>query len=281
MPEDIDHLLGGMGLMHGSIRIDPLTGGYWNKVFRVTTGNLQFIVKQFTASPSSGLFPNLPYDEARALAKLEGLDVAPRLIGFWPDCHLLVYQYVEGSHWNGDFKGMAAALIRKERADARGFRRVATDPSQILAEGDLMFEKCSEGPATPRPVTVFPYPPSRLSLIHTDLGAANVIGAGDDLRIIDWQCPAEGDICEDIFSFLSPAFHILSGRRPLAPDGPQAFFGALARPDLEERFDVLQPFFAWRMAGYCAWRAETAADEAARTRYGEAARVELATLAGP
>ena len=44
--------------------------------------------------------------------------------------------------------------------------------------------------------------------------------------MIDWQCPAAGDPCEDIYSFLSPAFQILSGRAAI--EDLEAAIGRLA-----------------------------------------------------
>lgn len=38
------------------------------------------------------LFPNLSADEAEALRRLTGLDVAPELVWFWPEATLLVYE---------------------------------------------------------------------------------------------------------------------------------------------------------------------------------------------
>ena len=80
------------------------------------------------------------------------------------------------------------------------------------------------GPTPTRPVPVTLAPPPRLSLIHADLGASNLIGAGPDLRIIDWQCPAAGDLVEDIYSFLSPGFHILNLHATLTPDALAEFW---------------------------------------------------------
>ena len=70
------------------------------------------------------LFPNLPEDEAEALRRLAGLDVAPDLVGFWPQESLLVYEFVEGEMWHGDMHSVAVLLTRKEAADATGFRSV-------------------------------------------------------------------------------------------------------------------------------------------------------------
>ena len=106
----------------------------------------------------------------------------------------------------------------------------------------------------------------------------NLVGAGSNLRLIDWQCPAIGDICEDIYSFLSPAFQILGERAPLTDAQVRDFWDALARPDLEERYDLLRPAYAWRFAGYCAWRADVLEDAAICARYRRALAEELSYM---
>ena len=123
-------------------------------------------------------------------------------------------------------------------------------------------------------------PPQKLSLIHTDIGG-NLVGEGSGLRLIDWQCPAIGDICEDIYSFLSPAFQILGERAPLTDAQVRDFWDTLARPDLEERYALLRPAYAWRFAGYCAWRADVLEDAAICARYRRALAEELSYMGQP
>ncbi len=124
----------------------------------------------------------------------------------------MIYDYVEGRPWHDGTADVARVLLRKESVDPAGFRPVPWRPVEILAEGDGLFPRCSAVPAN-RPAPPDIPPPDRLSLIHTDLGQGNLIGQGAGLRIVDWQCSAAGDLVEDIYSFLSPAFQILSKLR--------------------------------------------------------------------
>jgi hypothetical protein len=117
--------------------------------------------------------------------------------------------------------------------------------------------------------------PDRLSLIHTRIGAVNLIGRGDDLRLIDWQRPAAGDLAEDIYGFLSPALQLLDHREPRTAAERDAFLAALDMPAVAERYRQLEPVFAFRMAGYCCARVETTADADDRARYVRAATAEL------
>ena len=271
---ELRDFLAKQGLAANKSAFRKLKGGYLNSVWRVDTPDGCLVAKEFAKPMTGTLFPNLPEDEAEALRRLAGLDVAPDLVGFWPDASLLVYDFVEGEMWDGDMQGAAHLLLRKEVADPAGFRTVRLDPRDITAEGDALFARCISPPdVIPPPQAKVP-PPQKLSLIHTDIGV-NLVGAGSNLRLIDWQCPAIGDICEDIYSFLSPAFQILGERAPLADAQVRDFWQALARPDLEERYALLRPAYAWRFAGYCAWRSEVLEDAAVCARYRRALTEEL------
>lgn len=276
---DVEALLRRVNLWAGPVTVTPLQGGYLNEVVLVETGARRLVLK-FFADPIAGtLFPNLPDDEARAAQRLSGLEVAPALIGYWPEEHAMACAYVRGGPWNGDMAAVARLLLRKEDADPSAFRTVPVTPAEILAAGDALFARVGpEPPARPAPADVAA--PERLSLIHTDIGASNLIGQGDELRLIDWQCPAMGDLCEDIYSFLSPAFQILSQRAPFTDTQRAEFFAALQRPDVEARFRRLEPFYAWRMAGYCALRAATHPEAAVRDCYRRAFEAERPRIEG-
>lgn len=277
---ELRDFLSSHGLADSQTALRTLKGGYLNNVWRVDTGDLCFVAKEFAEPMTGTLFPNLPADEAEALRRLTRLDVAPDLVGFWPDASLLVYDFVEGDMWDGDMQGIARLLLRKEAANPTGFRTVPLTIPDIIAEGRALFARCTSPPcASPPPVADVP-PPQKLSLIHTDIGV-NLVGAGTNLRLIDWQCPAIGDLCEDIYSFLSPAFHILGERAPLTDAQVRDFWDTLARPDLEERYALLRPAYAWRFAGYCAWRADVLEDAAICAQYRRALTKELSYMGQP
>ena len=225
---ELRDFLAKQGLADNGSAFRKLKGGYLNSVWRVDTPDGCLVAKEFAKPMTGTLFPNLPEDEAEALRRLAGLDVAPDLVGFWPDASLLVYDYVEGDMWDGDMASVARLLLRKEAADPAGFRTVPLDPRDIIAEGDALFARCISPPdVIPPPQAKVP-PPQRLSLIHTDIGV-NLVGAGSGLRLIDWQCPATGDVCEDIYSFLSPAFQILGdAHTPDRRAGPRLLAGPRA-----------------------------------------------------
>ena len=274
---DLYIFLTGVGLVDEPACFSKLTGGFHNAVWLIEIGDQQLVAKCFSETMMGTLFPNLPVDEAEALRRLEGLDVAPRLVGFWPEVSLLVYEYVEGSMWNSDMVGVAELLLRKEVADPNGFRTVPLTSEDILIEGDLLFARCASEAVEFRPKPIAIPKLEKLSLIHTDVGV-NLVGAGSELRLIDWQCPAIGDICEDIYSFLSPAFQILGGRPPLTDEQISIFWNALDRPNLAHRYDQLRAFFAWRFSGYCAWQAQIVEDPNICRKYRRALTVEFAYM---
>lgn len=274
------------GLGPGPFEVKPLAGGYWNDVLRIRGPDLTLVFKGYVEVMSGTLFPNLPDDEAAALERLAGLAVAPEPVGYWPDERVLVYRYVEGEVWDGDVAAVARLLRRKEAADPSGFRSVAMTPAELIAEGDRLYARCAEDALVasyrarcPRPIAIAE--PDRLSLIHADIGATNMIGSGDGLRLIDWQCPAAGDLAEDVYTFLSPAFQILNLREPLDDGERRAFLAALDMPAIAERHRRLEPYFAYRMGAYCCLRYQTAADAPVKSRYARAATAELARIPAP
>ena len=268
----------------GPFRVKLLRGGYWNKVMRIDGASGVFVLKRYVEVLPNSLFPNLPDQEAAALDRLKGLDVAPDPVGFWPEDGILVYGYVEGELWSGDVAAVADLLRRKEAASPVGFRMAPWQPEAILSEGDRLMARCHDDQLARllrqrRPAPLPIDPPAKLSVIHTDIGAGNLIGSGAALRLIDWQCPAEGDLAEDVYSFLSPAFQLLNERRPLAPDAIDTFFGALAMIDIRERYLRLRPYFAYRMAAYCCLRYQGAGeDRTLHDRYHAAVTAELESL---
>ena len=153
---DLYIFLTGVGLVDEQACFSKLTGGFHNAVWLIEIGDQQLVAKCFSETMTGTLFPNLPMDEAEALRRLDGLDAAPRLVGFWPEVSLLVYEYVEGSMWNSDMVGVAELLLRKEVADPNGFRTVPLTSEDILIEGDLLFARCASEAVEfrPKPIAI-------------------------------------------------------------------------------------------------------------------------------
>ena len=260
----------------------PFSGGFWNDVQRLATSQGDLVFKRYRPIPPDSLFPNLPTAEALALTRLSGLNVAPDLVGFWPAEQVLIYRYVPGPEWQNDVTSAALLMRRQAQADPTGFRHVPRTAQDILAQADRFLATCTPDPVTNRLAACRPVArpgePAPLSLIHTDPAAANLVGCGPGLRLIDWQCPAAGDLAEDVAVLFSPAFLTLYNRPLLTPPQRQLFLATLADPALAARLPTLEPACAWRLATYCARRMQTTADPALATRYQNAALAEAARL---
>lgn len=260
----------------------PFTGGFWNDVQLLTTSQGALVCKRYRPVLSDSLFPNLPKDEALALTRLAGLNVAPDLVGFWPDEQVLIYRYVPGPEWQDDVISAAHLMRRQSRADPAGFRPVPTTAAAILAQADGFLAACAADKVTARLTDC--RPPARrsaagpLCLIHTDPAAANLVGTGAGLRLIDWQCPAAGDLAEDVSVLLSPAFLTLYNRPLIPPTQRRRFLDTLADPALEARLPALEPAYGWRLATYCALRMQTTPSSALAARYRAAALAQATHL---
>ncbi|MEO8244131.1 MAG: phosphotransferase [bacterium] len=261
---------------------EAFTSGFWNQVLHLTTSHGDLVFKQYHRTADNPLFPNLPADEARALQRLHGLDVAPDLMGFWPDEDVLIYHYLPGPEWQDDVTAAAHLLRRQSRADPAGFREVPTTAEAILAQADTILALCNPDRTTEALLACRPNAQTtaatRLSLIHTDPAAANLIGTGDSLRLIDWQCPAAGDLAEDVAVLFSAAFRTLYARPPLTRDHRARFLQVLGDADLTARLPALEPAYFWRLAAYCAHRMQTTPDADLANRYSAAVLAEIACL---
>ena len=277
-----------------NVQVDALTGGYLNQVFRLRGkeqgDDFDWVVKFFMPETELALFPNLPEDERKATYLASTIGRAPVPISWLEtfDGPVLVYEYCEGEIWR-EGVGDVALLLRDLRTldtDHYDFREVPMHAADILAEGDAFLPKIvSEmrwtlARARPKPIEIDAVSPG---FLHTDIGPGNIVVAKDTGRLvaIDWQCPAVGDPVQDVIAFLSPAFQILYGRQPLSDVEVAEFFAAYDDPELKRRYDLLLPFYDWRMAGYCATRQIKYASSRpeASERYARATKALLERLA--
>jgi Ser/Thr protein kinase RdoA (MazF antagonist) len=277
-----------------NVRVDALTGGYLNQVFRLRGkeqgDDFDWVVKFFMPETELALFPNLPVEERKATYLASTIGRAPVPISWletW-DGPVLVYEYCEGEIWR-EGVGEVARLLRDLRTldtTDYGFREVPILPAEILAEGSAFLPIIAAEMRArltwlrPDPIEV---DAASRCFLHTDIGPGNIIVAKDTGRLvaIDWQCPAIGDPVQDVIAFLSPAFQILYGREPLTAQQEAEFFAAYDDAALKTHYDAVLPFYDWRMAGYCATRKDKYAKtrpEAAQ-RYAQALDALLERLA--
>jgi thiamine kinase-like enzyme len=254
-----------------------LTGGQSNYVWRVT-GAQDVVVKLFTDLGANPIYANTPHAEFECLTVLRGTDIAPEPVGLHETSQgmVLIYEFIQGQIWDDNVDAVAELLNQlHERPPVSGVRVISTtgdyihDQAREILAGlsGRLAERVKQ--AEPTPVTVSEVRPC---LIHTDVVPGNLIVSGQGLRLIDWQCPAMGDPVVDIAMFLSPAMHAIYGDRQLSLDQEEQFLAGFGE-ELRSRYMVLAPVYHWRMAAYCAWRADQGV-----AGYALAAEAELARL---
>jgi len=272
-----------------NVRVEALTGGYLNQVFRLRGVGIDWVAKCFMPETELALFPNLPMDERKAMHLASTIGRAPEPLSFiWRnDGPVLVYQYCEGEIWREGVADVAHLMRDLRKLDASGykFREVPMSPADILSEGDAFLSKIAPEirarlvAVRPSAIDVEAVP---RSFLHTDIGPGNIIVEKDTGRlvVIDWQCPAVGDPVQDVIAFLSPAFQILYSRSPLSAAQETEFFVAYEDPELKRRYEAMLPFYDWRMAGYCATRLQKYASTRpeASLRYARALEALLERL---
>ncbi|WP_306154731.1 phosphotransferase family protein [Roseovarius sp. MMSF_3281] len=258
-----------------------LKGGRTNHVWRITgpTGANPVVVKLYAETSGNPLFPNRPDDEARVLHALDGQGMAPRLLHRTATrlgpC--VVYSHVSGARWRDDPAKVARLLRRLHGlAPPRGLRPAPDGSVALEAQIAAILARCPGDVQNMPGLPDTAVPPSGAAcLLHGDPVPGNLIAQGAALHLIDWQCPAIGDPCEDIALFLSPAMQIAYRGAPLAQTEEQAFLSAYDSPRLLSRYAALAPWYHARSFAYCLWQAHQG-DKTAMTR----AQAEHAALKG-
>ena len=243
--------------------LTPLTGGFWNDVYRLRGNGRNWVIKHFRAANSDSLYPILPQTEALALRTLRGLDIAPEPVAFLADVPLLVYEFFEGDVWWEDVAAVGRLLRRLHDVSVlpdSGFRYLPVEPEAIMQQGDRFLAQAEQGDlvrqlelvrpsATPRP------PLARLSLVHTDTWVGNFVQNGRSLRLIDWQCPGLGDPAEDVWTFLYSGYEMLLGWPRFEAQVAVDFWRGYGRETaVSQHLPYLAPYYTYRLAAHCCLR---------------------------
>lgn len=253
---------------------------HWEDCGATGTGK---VFKLFDTARSNVLFPNDPGAEARLLTMLTGRGLAPDLLGVFETSQgrCLVYSYLPGQPLKRIDPETMRRLSELHRvpvdAELRAvLRSVNVSPQALMREG-MSFLSGLEGAdaqqlwaATPAEIDIVPGPPV---LLHGDPVPANVIASGNARHFIDWQCPGWGDATADLALALSSAMHHVYGGGGLTVEQVETLLAAYPDTTVVARYRVLAPFYHWRMAAYCVWKAAHGEEI-----YAEAGRLELARL---
>lgn len=256
----------------------PLFGGRTNTAWHGECAEHGDIVLKLYAGPARNpLFPNDPVAEATLLRHLEPTGLAPAfLAGFETDLGVCnTYAHVPGNTWRQDVSAVAKLMRKLHGLSApNGLRRVADGSAALIAQTLQIVGRCEKIPQflSDLPDEVVD-PSGQAALLHSDIVPGNLIQSEGGLHLIDWQCPAVGDPCEDIAVFLSPSMQYLYRQSPLLETDIDAFLAAYGDDTVVARYRNLAPFYHARMAAYCLWQIEND-----RPAYADGLKLEVAAL---
>ncbi|PJE27419.1 Phosphotransferase enzyme family protein [Pseudooceanicola antarcticus] len=245
-----------------------LGGGRSNLCWRIPAPDGDLVLKLYRVQNAGPVFPNDPEAEAACLLHLQDQALAPQLLAHWQGAEgpCLLYRHLPGPLWQSDVTQVARLLRRLHRVPVpkalHGLRR-GPDGSAALRqeiraqargvageEADDWPEKLmQELPAAEIP------PLQKTCLIHGDPVPGNLVAGPEGLRLIDWQCPALGDPCVDLATFLSPAMQYLYRGEPLSAPERTEFLAAYDDPLVTRRLEALWPFLSARIIAHCQSRA--------------------------
>ncbi len=268
----MEHALRQRGILNGPSEWTALEGGRTNRLWRVSRPEGDIVAKLYKGETRNPLFPNDPASEVRILEHLATLGVAPTLLDhFRTDVGFcLIYSHLEGRAWHADCTKVATLLHRLHQTPPpSGVRRTPDGSDAIRSQGRAILDLCPSDLAEElrRLEPQEHIPASGLArLLHADPVPTNIIDHVGKLRLIDWQCPAVGDPCEDIAVFLSPAMQLAYRGTALTADERNTFLAAYPDAKTTDRYRQMEPWYHWRMAAYCLWK-ETQGDRQARPGY--------------
>ncbi|WP_235216198.1 aminoglycoside phosphotransferase family protein [Ruegeria halocynthiae] len=278
-PLDLADDLRNRGLVDSGAQFQALYGGRTNQVWKVLDGNGGKVLKLYRATLRNPLFRNDARLEARCLRALDFTGFVPRLraTGLHDSGHWVLYDHAPGTPWQQDPTKVAKLLCKLHSLDLDvQVPRGCNGSADLARHGQDILDGCSadaqrqiEHLRPNEPVL----PAARTCLIHGDPVAGNILVAASGLTLIDWQCPARGDPCEDLALFLSPAMQHLYRGAPLTPSEESLFLSAYGRTETVARYRLLRRWYAWRMAAYCLWRAENGTPD-----YAIGFKLEVAAL---
>ncbi|CUH51376.1 Phosphotransferase enzyme family protein [Shimia marina] len=235
------------------------------------------VVKLYKGPARNPLFPNDPDAEARLLRFLAPNDIAPKLLGCFETgagrCN--VYAHIPGNIWSENTESVAK-LMRKLHGlpPPQGLRLIPDGAAALRAQIETIQSQYGQNLPFPDALSEIAVPANApMVLLHGDIVPGNLIENETGLYLIDWQCPAVGDPCEDIAVFLSPAMQSLYRGKVLSQTEADAFFDGYDAPEITTRYKRLAPLYHARMATYCQWQIEH--DQPA---YAEGLQLELEAL---
>ncbi len=259
VPVAVERVLVDLGLAAPAATWTAQTGGRTNRVWKIEGKGSALICKLFGKPDENPLYPNQPGAEYEALKALYRHRIVPEPVALVNTDvgEVLIYRHLDGAPWQTGAGKVAhlLATLHGMQPDLP-LRRLPSGSAALIEQTKAIIAATgSMAPTLPITLDDPKVPPVQKEvLIHTDVVANNILVTRDGLRLIDWQCPALGDPCEDLASFLSPAMQTLYAENPLDPAEARAFLAAYPNRSTVQRYLQLAPIFHWRIAAYCHWK---------------------------
>lgn len=238
-----------------------LTGGLTNQSWHVAGAQDDYVVKLYAQAAQTPLFPNDPDAEFLAMTELQGTGLAPeplgRVTGSFGDA--LAYRYSKAHPWAKDPGPVATALGRLHyQPRPKGLRPLCSGSAAIAAQIAMVLSNCQEDLPEIRTMTAQWAaseidPIGRPVFLHGDPVPGNILVHDNHVMFIDWQCPAQGDPCEDIALFLSPSMQLAYRGHPLSQHEVAECLEAYPDRAIIARYRKLAPLYHLRMAAYALW----------------------------
>jgi thiamine kinase-like enzyme len=260
--------------------VEPLGGGITNRNFKVRADGEEFVLRVGGKDTALlGIDRDVEHEASLAAFRL---DIGPEVVAFLEPEGYLVTRFLDGEP--GCVTAQAAAgLLRRLHGSApipgrfdvfrviEGYAEIARSRGVLLPAGFAEAKAIADriearrGPVAPRPC-------------HNDLLAANFIGEGDRLWIVDWEYAGMGDPAFDLANFAVMNGFDDEGDRELlaAYGGADLAVHVLMRfsSDLREAmWGLVQQAIAeieFDFAGYAAGHFERLEATAAETRFRRA-----------
>ncbi|MFS4581712.1 phosphotransferase family protein [Phaeobacter sp. C3_T13_0] len=234
----------------------PLVGGRSNRVWRL--GDV--VVKLYCARRENPLFANDPLREHAILTSLSttGFVPSPLSLGRFEDHDWLAYRHTPGVTWASGAGQVATILGRlHEQPPVSGLPTGVNGSDELALQTRQILDLCKVSldlrKAEPTGHVALL---ASTRLIHGDPVPGNIVVSHGHLTLIDWQCPQIGDPAEDIALFLSPAMQQIYRGEALTALEESEFLATYPDPEVVARYQLLKPWYHWRMASYCRWRDE-------------------------
>jgi hypothetical protein len=245
---------------------EALFGGRTNMAWRGhCKGAPDVVLKLYRGAAQNPLFPNDPGAEAKLLCALQANPIAPRFCGSFDSAagRCNVYEHLPGRVWRTDTSAVATLMRQLHQiTPPTDLRRAPDGSAALLAQIDAILARCQHPDAAVADLPGHTIAPSGAqALLHSDIVPGNLIADENTLHLIDWQCPAMGDPCEDIAIFLSPAMQLLYRGKPLSLAETETFLAAYNAPEITARYRQQAPFYHARMLAYCQWQIENGQPE--------------------